>query len=75
LVAEPTVIVPPDIAMTMNGLPNLGDPKSSSTIPSNGPGAFAGIGPGTGSGVGPGNGRGVGPGEVRAAMFSAWAGE
>jgi protein TonB len=63
LVVEPTVIVPPDIAMTMNGLPNLGDPKSSATIPSNGPGAFGGIGPGTGGGVGPGNGRGVGPGD------------
>jgi protein TonB len=63
LVVEPTVIVPPDVAMTMNGLPNLGDPKSSSTIPSNGPGAFGGIGPGTGGGVGPGNGRGVGPGD------------
>jgi len=63
LVVEPTVIVPPDIAMTMNGLPNLGDPKSSATIPSNGPGAFGGIGPGAGGGVGPGNGRGVGPGD------------
>jgi|ERR1035438_5208195 TonB family protein len=63
LAVEPTVILPPDIAMTMNGLPNLGDPKSSVTIPSNGPGAFGGIGPGTGGGVGPGNGRGVGPGD------------
>jgi protein TonB len=63
LAVEPTVIVPPDIAMPMNALPNLGDPESSATIPSNGPGAFGGIGPGTGGGVGPGNGRGVGPGD------------
>jgi periplasmic protein TonB len=63
LAVEPTVVVPPDIAMTMNGLPNLGDPKSSANIPSNGPGAFGGIGPGTGGGIGPGNGRGVGPGD------------
>jgi len=62
LAVEPTVIVPPDIKMAMN-MPNLGDPKSSAIIPSNGPGAYGGVGPGSGGGVGPGQGRGVGPGD------------
>ena len=63
LAVESTVIVPPDIKMAMNpNLPNLGDPKSSAIIPSNGPGAYGGIGPGSHGGVGPGDGRGVGPG-------------
>ena len=64
LAVEPTVIVPPDIKLAMSpNLPNLGDPKSSAVIPSNGPGAFGGIGPGSEGGVGPGHGRGVGPGD------------
>ena len=64
LAVEPTVIVPPDIKLAMNpNMPNLGDPKSSAVIPSNGPGAFGGIGPGSEGGVGPGHGRGVGPGD------------
>jgi periplasmic protein TonB len=63
LPVEPTVIVPPDIKVAMNSMPNLGDPKSSAVIPSNGPGSYGGIGPGSGGGVGPGNGRGVGPGD------------
>jgi periplasmic protein TonB len=63
LAVEPTVIVPPDIKVAMNNMPNLGDPKSSAVIPSNGTGSLSGIGPGTGGGVGPGNGRGVGPGD------------
>jgi periplasmic protein TonB len=63
LAVEPTVMVPPDIKVAMNSMPNLGDPKSSAVIPSNGPGSGGGIGPGSGGGVGPGNGPGVGPGE------------
>jgi TonB family protein len=63
LTAEPTVIVPPDIKVAMNNMPNLGDPKSSAIIPSNGTGSQSGIGSGSGGGVGPGNGRGVGPGD------------
>jgi len=63
LVAEPTVIVPPDIKVAMNTMPDLGDPKSSATIPSNGPGASGGMGNGADGGVGPGHGRGVGPGD------------
>jgi len=63
LAVEPTVMVPPDIQVAKNNMPNLGDPKSSAVIPSNGTGSLSGIGEGSGGGVGPGNGRGVGPGE------------
>jgi len=63
LTAEPTVIVPPEIKVAMNNMPNLGDPKSSAVIPSNGTGSQSGIGSGSNGGVGSGNGRGVGPGE------------
>ena len=59
----PTVMVPPDIKVAMNNMPNLGDPKSTAVIPSNGTGGGSGIGEGYGGGVGPGTGRGVGPGE------------
>jgi periplasmic protein TonB len=64
LVAEPTIMVPPEIKVAMNeNMPNFGDPKSSAIIPSNGTGSGSGIGSGSGGGVGPGNGRGLGPGE------------
>ncbi|MGB8114039.1 MAG: energy transducer TonB [Candidatus Sulfotelmatobacter sp.] len=62
LAVEPTVVVPPDIKVAMNNMPNLGDPKSSAIIPSNGPGSGGGIGSGSGGGVGSGTGPGVGPG-------------
>jgi periplasmic protein TonB len=39
LAVEPTVIVPPDVKIAMNTMPNLGDPKSSAIIPSNGTGS------------------------------------
>jgi TonB family protein len=63
LAVEPTVMVPPEIKIAQNNMPNLGDPKSTAVIPSNGTGSGSGIGEGSGGGVGPGNGRGVGPGE------------
>ena len=62
LAVEPTVIVPPDIKVAMLNMPNLGDPKSTAVIPSNGTGSGSGIGSGSGGGVGSGNGPGVGPG-------------
>jgi TonB family protein len=43
--------------------PVYGDPRSSSTIPSKGPGEEEGIGSGRGPGVGSGDGPGVGPGK------------
>ena len=63
LAVEPTVVVPPDIKVAINNMPNLGDPKSSAIIPSNGTGSGSGIGSGSGGGVGSGTGPGVGPGE------------
>ncbi len=63
LAVEPTVMVPPDLKVAMNTMPNLGDPKSNAIIPSNGTGSGSGIGSGSGGGVGSGNGRGVGPGD------------
>jgi periplasmic protein TonB len=64
LTAEPTVVVPPQVHLAMNSLPNLGDPMSHlpSGPPSNGTGSGGGIGSGNGGGVGSGSGPGVGPG-------------
>ena len=63
LVAEPTVVVPPQIKLASN-MPNLGDPMSSIPAPpSNGTGFGGGIGSGSGGGVGSGEGPGVGPGK------------
>jgi protein TonB len=63
LTAEPTVVVPPEIHLAMNNLPNFGDPSSRVLgPPSNGTGSGGGIGSGNGGGVGSGEGPGVGPG-------------
>ena len=64
LTAEPSVVVPPQVKMAQNSLPNLGDPMSRlpSGPPSNGTGSGGGIGAGSGGGVGVGTGPGVGEG-------------
>ncbi len=63
LAVEPTVVVPPQIKLASNNLPNLGDPMSNiAGPPSNGTGSGGGIGSGSGGGVGSGEGPGVGPG-------------
>jgi protein TonB len=63
LTAEPTVVIPPQIKLAMNNMPNLGDPMSNvAGPPSNGTGSGGGIGSGSGGGVGSGEGPGVGPG-------------
>jgi periplasmic protein TonB len=64
LTAEPTVVIPPQVKMASNNLPNLGDPMSHlpSGPPSNGTGSGGGIGSGSGGGVGVGTGPGVGEG-------------
>jgi periplasmic protein TonB len=62
LAVEPTLLVPPEVKVAMNNMPNLGDPKSSAIIPSNGTGGGSGIGSGYGGGVGSGTGGGLGPG-------------
>ena len=43
--------------------PVFGDPRSTSNVPSKGPGNGGGIGPNNGLGIGEGNGPGFGPGE------------
>src|SRR5690348_689948 len=50
LTAEPTVVVPPQIKLAMNNMPNLGDPmaKIPNGPPSNGTGSGGGIGSGSG---------------------------
>jgi TonB family protein len=64
LTAEPTVVVPPQIHLAMNNMPNIGDPMARipNGPPSNGTGSGGGIGSGSGGGVGSGSGPGVGPG-------------
>jgi periplasmic protein TonB len=64
LAVEPTVVIPPEVHLASNNMPNLGDPMSRlpSGPPSNGTGSGGGIGSGNGGGVGSGEGPGVGPG-------------
>jgi periplasmic protein TonB len=65
LTAQPTVVVPPQVQVAQNHMPNLGIPAAAplpSAPPSNGTGSGAGIGSGSGGGVGAGHGAGVGEG-------------
>jgi protein TonB len=63
LAVEPTVVIPPEVKLAQNNMPNLGDPMSHAVLPSNGTGSGSGIGSGSGGGVGSGKGPGFGPGE------------
>jgi protein TonB len=63
LAVEPTIIVPPQVVLASNNMPNLGDPLAHAVLPSNGTGSRGGIGTGEGGGVGSGKGGGFGPGE------------
>jgi periplasmic protein TonB len=64
LVADPSIMMPKDIQLPNNNLPNLGDPRTSVVGPaSNGSGSGAGMGTGSGGGIGSGKGNGYGPGE------------
>jgi periplasmic protein TonB len=65
LAVAPTVVVPPQVRLAENHMPNLGVPSSAplpSAPPSNGIGTSGGIGSGSGGGVGVGHGAGVGTG-------------
>lgn len=63
LPVEPTVVLPPDIHLSLPQTGPLGDPLSSILgPPSSGTGSGGGIGSGSGGGVGSGRGPGVGPG-------------
>src|SRR5579863_1507718 len=63
LAVDPTIIVPPQVQLASNSMPNLGDPMAGAVLPSNGTGSGGGIGSGGGGGVGSGHGGGFGPGE------------
>ncbi len=63
LAVEPTIVIPPQVQLASNNMPNLGDPMAHAVLPSNGTGAGGGIGSGSGGGVGSGKGPGFGPGE------------
>jgi protein TonB len=65
LAVEPTVIVPPQVLLAENHMPNLGIPSAAvlpGAPPSNGTGTGGGIGSGSGGGAGIGHGAGVGAG-------------
>lgn len=63
LAVEPTIVIPPQVVLASNNMPNLGDPMAHAVLPSNGTGSGGGIGSGSGGGVGSGKGPGFGPGE------------
>lgn len=65
LAAAPTVVVPPQVHVAENHMPNLGEPTAAampSAPASNGIGSGGGLGSGSGSGIGVGHGPGVGAG-------------
>ncbi len=64
LAMDPAIMMPKDLQLPTNNLPNLGDPRTSVVGPaSNGSGSGAGMGTGSGGGIGSGKGNGYGPGE------------
>jgi periplasmic protein TonB len=64
LAVDPAIMMPKDIQLPNNNLPNLGDPRTSVVGPaSNGSGSGSGMGTGSGGGIGSGKGNGYGPGE------------
>ena len=54
LAVEPTIVIPPQVQLASNNMPNLGDPMSHALLPSNGTGSGGGIGSGSGGGIGSG---------------------
>jgi TonB family protein len=64
LAVVPTVVIPPQVHLADNRMPNLGTPTVAmpAAPPSNGTGSGAGIGSGSGGGIGVGHGSGAGAG-------------
>jgi periplasmic protein TonB len=64
LAVEPTVVIPPQVHLADNHMPNIGTASVAmpSAPPSNGTGSGGGIGSGSGGGIGEGHGAGVGAG-------------
>jgi protein TonB len=64
LTQEAAIMMPKDIQLPNNDMPNLGDPRTSVAGPaSNGTGDLGGMGTGSSGGIGSGKGNGYGPGE------------
>jgi protein TonB len=64
LTQEAAIVMPKDLQLPNNNMPNLGDPRTSVAGPaSNGTGERSGMGTGSGGGIGSGRGNGYGPGE------------
>ncbi len=62
LMAEATLLGPPDLKVPSPNLDNFGDPLAKMVNGSGGPGGGSGIGTGMGTGIGSGSGGGLGPG-------------
>jgi len=62
LVADPTLLGPPELKVPSPPLPNYGDPLAKLITGSGGPGGGGGIGTGCCGGIGSGEGGGLGPG-------------
>jgi hypothetical protein len=65
LAVESAIVIPPEVTLVaFNHFPDVGDPMSHATRPSNGQGQLGGIGDtGSRGGIGPGEGPGYGPGK------------
>ena len=64
LAQDAAIMVPKDLQLPNNTMPNLGDPRTSVAGPAaNGTGDLGGLGTGSGGGIGSGRGNGYGPGE------------
>jgi periplasmic protein TonB len=61
---EAAIMMPKELQLPNNDMPNLGDPRTSVSGPAaNGSGDLGGLGAGSGGGIGSGRGNGYGPGE------------
>ena len=77
LAMDPSIIVPPDVALPNVNMAQYGDPLAKLGPASNGPGFGGGIGTGKDGGVGPGKGSGFGLGDgigVGGGVFKAGGG-
>lgn len=63
LAQEPAIMLPKDLKIPDNDMPNLGDPRTNVVaMAASGNGALGGMGTGSRGGIGPGDGNGYGPG-------------
>jgi TonB family protein len=64
LTQDPAIVMPKDLKLPDNDLPNLGDPRSNVVgLAANGSGELGGMGTGSRGGIGSGDGNGYGPGD------------